>query len=410
MWTVVLAIAAWSAQFGVVIAAASLALAGTRARSPRVRLAVWQATLVGALVVPFVASAVLPRVPFALDAGRLVLPVTGTAGLSRVTTLEASSAAILACLAAGLTARIGWVLVGWRRLLRWTRREAVRSPVFDEAAAELGVDARLVCGDQVASPFTFGWRAPVVVANTRLLADPSTARAVFLHELAHVARGDWAFVVAEEVVRAVLWFHPAAWWATAEMRVAREEIVDRSAASRLGSRRAYLEALLSVSPAGGPGSRLASALTHRRQLARRIRALAVEVPMSTRQVLFATLVVTIAVASAAYAAAGSFPVWSAAATSVAVAPEDVVEKPVPTRKVEAVYPPEAKEKHVEGEVELSVKIGADGLVKEATVKKSVPPLDEAALAAIRQWEFRAGRVNGKAVEVMTTITFEFRLK
>jgi TonB family protein len=102
--------------------------------------------------------------------------------------------------------------------------------------------------------------------------------------------------------------------------------------------------------------------------------------------------------------------WSPAVARTAVTPDDVIEKPVPTKKVEAVYPSEAKAKHVEGDVELSVKIGADGLVKDATIKKSVPPLDEAALAAIRQWEFRAGRVNGQAVEVMTTITFEFRLK
>ena len=38
------------------------------------------------------------------------------------------------------------------------------------------------------------------------------------------------------------------------------------------------------------------------------------------------------------------------------------------------------------------------------------PLDDAALAAIRQWEFRPGRVKGKPVEVLTTITFSFRLE
>jgi TonB family protein len=230
------------------------------------------------------------------------------------------------------------------------------------------------------------------------------------------------------------------------MRVAREEIVDRSAASRLGSRRAYLEALLSVSPAGDSRWRLAAALAHRRQLARRIRSLAVEVPMSTRHTLLAILVVAAGITGTAYAAARTFPVWSppaatvgslpddnvekpvptrkgaaaaaagtfpvqgAASAPVAAGTEDTVEKPVPTKKVEAVYPAEAKEKHVEGDVELMVKIGADGLVKDATVQKSVPPLDDAALAAIRQWEFRAGRVNGKPVEVMTTITFAFRLK
>ena len=182
--------------------------------------------------------------------------------------------------------------------------------MFDEVAAELGVDARLVCASGIASPFTFGWRRPVVVADVRLLAEPQTARAVFLHELEHVARGDWVSTVVEEIVRAILWFHPAAWWATAEMRIAREELVDRTAAARLGSRRAYLEALLSASPPVDPGWTLASGLGHRRQLIRRIRSLAAEVSMSMRNTVLATLFVTVGVSLAAYTAADAFPVWS----------------------------------------------------------------------------------------------------
>ena len=75
-----------------------------------------------------------------------------------------------------------------------------------------------------------------------------------------------------------------------------------------------------------------------------------------------------------------------------------------------MYPSDAKDKHVEGNVELLVTVGSDGLVKDASVQKSIPALDDAALAAIRQWEFRPGRVKGKPVEVLTTITFSFRLE
>ena len=133
--------------------------------------------------------------------------------------------------------------------------------------------------------------------------------------------------------------------------------------------------------------------------------------MSRRNATAAVLAVGLSIACAAWAAAGTFPVRAARnAPTAAAAPDDDVEKPVPIKKVQAVYPPEAKEKGIEGEVALDVTIGADGLVKDATVVKSVPELDEAALTAIRQWEFRAGRKNGKAVEVLTTITFAFRLK
>ena len=129
--------------------------------------------------------------------------------------------------------------------------------------------------------------------------------------------------------------------------------------------------------------------------------------MSRSHAVSAVAVVALTLAAAAYAGAAAVPVRAAAATSGTV---DDVEHPVPTKKVDAVNPEEAKQKHVEGEVALDVTIGADGLVKNAVVRKSIPELDAAALAAIRQWEFRPGRLNGKAVEVVVTITFSFKLK
>jgi TonB family protein len=78
-------------------------------------------------------------------------------------------------------------------------------------------------------------------------------------------------------------------------------------------------------------------------------------------------------------------------------------------KVDPAYPPDAKEQRIDGTVSVAVRVGTDGLVKDATVRKSVPRLDEAALAAVRQWTFRPGRAKGKPVEVVVTITFEFRL-
>jgi TonB family protein len=56
--------------------------------------------------------------------------------------------------------------------------------------------------------------------------------------------------------------------------------------------------------------------------------------------------------------------------------------------------PDAKEQRIEGTVSIDMRIGTDGLVKDATVRKSVPKLDEAALAAARQWKFRPGRARG----------------
>jgi TonB family protein len=400
-------VVSWTLQFGLIAAAIAAVLAAARVRAPRVRLAAWYGALVAGTVAPLAVAAWLPAGPSLLVEG--LQATTAHAGTARAAeALDAWTAVGLAVLAIGIVCRAGWLAAGLFRLRRWAHLPPAHSAEFDAAAKELGVRARLVCAD-VPSPFTFGRHAPVVVAGERVLRDPRVARAAFLHELTHVARRDWTLTLAEEAIRALLWFHPAAWWATAEIRLAREEIVDRAAASRLGSRRVYLEALLSAASPRGSEWRRIPALGLRHQLARRIRALAAEVPMTPRQTAAAVLAVTLALPLSAYAAATAFPVWHVTTTAVGT-PEDDVEKPEPIKKVQATYPAEAKKNKVQGDVVLLVTIGADGLVKDAKVTRSIPELDDAALTAIRQWEFRPGRKNGKAVEVLTTITFNFTLK
>ena len=40
---------------------------------------------------------------------------------------------------------------------------------------------------------------------------------------------------------------------------------------------------------------------------------------------------------------------------------------------------------------------------------SIPPLDQAALDAVRQWEFSPSRLNGVAVAVIVTVLVKFSL-
>jgi beta-lactamase regulating signal transducer with metallopeptidase domain len=56
---------------------------------------------------------------------------------------------------------------------------------------------------------TFGFWRPAILLPERVMTLPAPSRdAIAWHELLHVLRGDWLFVMAEEAMRAVLWFHP----------------------------------------------------------------------------------------------------------------------------------------------------------------------------------------------------------
>jgi TonB family protein len=85
--------------------------------------------------------------------------------------------------------------------------------------------------------------------------------------------------------------------------------------------------------------------------------------------------------------------------------------PVPkkTRHVQPVYPAEALAQGIRGIVILDIVVDALGKVASTSVLRSVPGLDEAAIAAARQWEYEPSKVDGKPVSVRLTVPITFSL-
>ncbi len=75
-----------------------------------------------------------------------------------------------------------------------------------------------------------------------------------------------------------------------------------------------------------------------------------------------------------------------------------------------VYPDVAKQAGIEGSVRLKAYIGRDGTVESLKVISGPPALVGAAAEAVRQWRYRPTLVDGKPVNVTTTVTVDFRLK
>ena len=70
-----------------------------------------------------------------------------------------------------------------------------------------------------------------------------------------------------------------------------------------------------------------------------------------------------------------------------------IRPPEKTRDVNPQYPPAAREERVAGIVILEVLIDPDGRVTDTEVLRSVPGLDDAALDAVRQWEYTPTLLN-----------------
>jgi TonB family protein len=81
----------------------------------------------------------------------------------------------------------------------------------------------------------------------------------------------------------------------------------------------------------------------------------------------------------------------------------------PIRQVSPVYPEEARKSNIEGIVVLGFTVGDDGRVKEVTVLGSVPGLDQAAIDAIKEWQYAGALYRGKPISYSTTTFIKFSL-
>ena len=84
-----------------------------------------------------------------------------------------------------------------------------------------------------------------------------------------------------------------------------------------------------------------------------------------------------------------------------------VRPPVRVKEVAPVYPAIAQSARVQGDVVIEATIDEEGKVADARVVKSVPLLDQAALDAVRQWEYRPSLLNGVPTAVVMTVTVKF---
>ena len=87
-----------------------------------------------------------------------------------------------------------------------------------------------------------------------------------------------------------------------------------------------------------------------------------------------------------------------------------VTRPVPIKSPKPQHSAEAMRARIEGTVTLEVLVDERGLVADARVLKSIPLLDQSALDAAKQWEFKPATLNGEAVPVLIQLELNFTLK
>ena len=95
---------------------------------------------------------------------------------------------------------------------------------------------------------------------------------------------------------------------------------------------------------------------------------------------------------------------------IRVADTPDVQPPTVTRRVDPQHPIVARQARVSGTVVLEVLVDERGNVADARVARSIPLLDQAAVDAVKQWQFRPATLKGEAVPVIVQIEMNFALR
>jgi TonB family protein len=226
-------------------------------------------------------------------------------------------------LAGGAGARLAWMTLGVARLNALRRRSA-GSPAlgFDDLQSAIGTRAPVLWSADVRHPVTFGLLRPVVLLPAALKSvDHAAQRAVVAHELHHVKRRDWGWVIGEEIVRSIFWFHPAMWWLISRVQLARETVVDELSILVTNARRTYLDTLLAFADDTGLSS--SPAFSARRHLFHRVMLLSKEGGMSSSRIAVVSGALIAALGAGTWSAVNAFPLYDEGVpVAAAAAPAD----------------------------------------------------------------------------------------
>ena len=245
---------------GALIAAAfAIALALLRRARPETRYAAACATLA--------AMVAAPVVTFLRIGNSLVLPATTAAAQGAGSAMDRALAPapaapldnlapwIALCWLAGvavLTVRWG---LAWAVLERRVRQSSAIVPADLIAALErvrvrmsIARDIPVRMADWVDSPAVSRWIRPVLLIPAAAVAglNLDQIEAIFAHELAHIRRHDYLVNLLQTAIETLLFYHPAVWWVSRQIRVEREHCCDDLAVASCGERRVYASALLEL--------------------------------------------------------------------------------------------------------------------------------------------------------------------
>jgi|GEM_PF-6034835 len=145
-------------------------------------------------------------------------------------------------------------IFGSLRLIQ-LRRNAQNAPIHwqrrvKEISRRMHIRAStiLLSTTEVSVPFVMGVVRPIIMfpANYFVQLTPAQIEVILTHELTHIGRNDYLLNIVQVVIESLLFFNPAIWWLSKQIRRQREYCCDDRVQTNMTNQKTYLEALYQV--------------------------------------------------------------------------------------------------------------------------------------------------------------------
>jgi protein involved in polysaccharide export with SLBB domain len=156
---------------------------------------------------------------------------------------------------------VGVLILSMRNLGAWIAVRQLRSLATQEVAksvehmatrlsTRLGLEhaVRVLQSARVDSPMVVGLLKPLILLPASVLTEQPAAQieALLAHELAHVLRNDYLVNLLQCLIETLLFYHPAVWWVSRQIRIEREHCCDDLAIGVTQKRETYVRALAAL--------------------------------------------------------------------------------------------------------------------------------------------------------------------
>jgi beta-lactamase regulating signal transducer with metallopeptidase domain len=273
--------AVWQGTLIVLALSAILALIDERSAAIRYGLSTLALALM--LVVPVTTAFGPASMPTALTTTASLPPTDATAAVTSGPLSSAGSASFMDQALRLLSASAPWLVPFWLlgvciltiRMFGgwWAAHQLTRGGVMDvpgpisrsfmEMKRRFAVHGEVIIRQSTRAevPAVIGYFRPVLLLPVSALSSmsPQQLEAVIAHELAHIRRHDYLVNVFQQFAEILLFFHPAVWWVSGQIRKERENCCDDLAVLACGDVLSYASALLNLEEQRGRAPQLAVA-------------------------------------------------------------------------------------------------------------------------------------------------------